>query len=1058
MSFSFNISRITFFLLLLSLESVAQEYSSRYFSMDQGLPQEYIYSIVQDENGYLWLGTGTGVARFDGFDFHTFSIQDSLAGDFVTTSFSNSLGQYFGHMNGDISYYERGVFKKLVPNIEEKTAITHINQSPDGRAWASSFSGELILLSHKNKLPVYEVRDEKTFISTFHFLTTQDLLLGTTRGLFHARISATNEVEIIFHYKEIPPDKVQSIISRRETEDFYIATQNEGIYLISFKGANPKTSRIDNDIEAWMSNIQTIYEDSRKNLWVGTFGFGLIKATLNPKGELEIVQSSHSDNRDDIENVKAIFEDREENIWIGNYGEGLIQLTRKTIFTETFDAENYGNSVLAIASDKNNYWLGTPKGLIQIAKNDKSIVNFYSSEEFFQAEVTALFNKDEEDIFIGTSWNGVFKLNKNEGKIELVNYADGNLEKSVSTLTGSGDIIWIGTQKGVSEVNTTNGNIKWYTIRTAGLPHNYVNQLFLDSKSRLWIATSSSELCYLINGEMKKLIIPASNGGSVIYSLSEDLNNNIWAGTQGGGIYFIQQDSIMNLTQKEGLFSDYCYALAHDKKGFIWIGHRNGYSKVNVNTLSIKAISRINADNIDFDFNKNASHSDAEGVLYLGHNAGMLRYHPDRESLKFPPPKLNISAIRVNNINYPVADRIVLKPGRYKIQFEFIGISHKAPELVQYQYLLEGYDDDWSEISSVNEATFPRLSEGRFTFRVNASSGDGVITDSPTEVTIVIKAPVWKQAWFYALVSIIVILLIYGYIKRREYKLTKEKRVLEQKVQERTIEIENQKNEIQKQRDLIELKNKDITDSIKYASRIQSAIIPPPDLLNKYFPEHFIINKPRDIVSGDFIWFAEKNDKIVVTVTDCTGHGVPGAIMSMLGISSLNEIVNNHKVLKANKILEQLREKVITSLNQQNLNYPTYDGMSLSLCVIDKDKKTLEYAGAYNNLLYYTNYEQKILYADRIPIGVSYHNEKNYKTQKIILQPGDIIYMYSDGYQDQFGGENDKKFTSRRLKNTFFTVHQLPMADQKQILEETLSDWMNGHEQTDDITIMGIRF
>lgn len=1059
MSAQFHIKYFLLLFIFIPLRIFSQEYISTSYSTEQGLPQEYIYSILQDSSGYLWIGTGAGVASFNGFEFKKYTVNDSLADDFVTAGFSTSKGQFFGHMSGDISVFSNGKFEKIIPEIVGKSAITSIAQGPDGRIWASSFSSGLILLSHKTRLPIYKIRDDRMLIASFYFLTTQDILIGSTRGLYHGKLTSTNEIEIIYHYKDIPEDKIQSIVKRKDAEGFYVATQNEGIYYLSFKDSNPEISRIDSKIEAWISNVQTIFEDSRQNLWIGTFGYGMVKTQLNPRGELELLQDFNSELTEGVQNVKTIFEDREENIWIGNYGEGLIRLKYKTYFSEEFDAEEYGNNILTIHSGNKYRWLGTEKGLIEIDRATSEVLNFYSSEELSSGKITSLYSENDKVLYIGTEWNGVIALGVESGRTEILKYTDGNLEKGVKIITGSDNYLWIGTQKGLCEIDKHTLETKWYTIQTAGLPHNTINHLYFDSKERLWIATQSSVLCYLEDKELTKVNIPSGNGTGILYSIVEDTANNIWIGTQGNGVYFIQPDSIMNLTTNEGLLSDYCYSLISDKKGCVWIGHRKGLSKLNTYTLSVKAISKINSKPIDYDFNPNSSEEDNEGVIWFGHNKGLLQYRPALENLKNPPPKLAITRIKINDTQTTtVEERLVLKPGRYKIQFEFIGVSLKSPDLVKYQYMLEGYDDDWSDIDYENTASYQRLIEGRYRFKVNAASGDGIITPNPVEVTIIIKAPVWKQAWFYMVLLLILVLLIYGYIKRREYKLNEEKRILEQRVQERTREIQRQKNEIQNQRDVIELKNKDITDSIRYASRIQSAIMPPADLLNDLLSEHFIINKPRDIVSGDFIWFAEKNDKIVVTVTDCTGHGVPGAIMSMLGISSLNEIVSKLRVLKANIILDELRDKVISALNQQNRENPTYDGMSLSLIVIDKKKKYFEYAGAYNNLIYYSDYEQKILYADRIPIGVSYMNEKKYKSQKVEYKSGDILYLYSDGYQDQFGGANDKKFTSRRLKQTFFTIHQLPLSDQKKILEETLSDWMQEKEQTDDITIMGIRF
>lgn len=1054
---SFQIRTALLFQFLLILNLGAQEYISTFYTTQQGLPQEYIYAVDQDTNGYLWVGTGGGVSRFDGFGFKNYTITDSLADDFVTAVLSDKENMYLGHMNGDISLFSNGIFRKIIPDIEDKSAITGISYGVDGQVWASTFSSGLILLSNKTQLPVYKIKGERLPIVSFKFLTGQDLLIGSSRGLYHGRLTTTNEIEIIYHYKEIPDDKVQNIIDKHGEKGFYIATQNEGIFHFSNKEVNPHITSIDTQIEPWVGNIQTIFEDSRQNLWIGTFGYGLFKTKPDAKGNLHLINSFESGPVSKIQNIKTIYEDNEENIWLGNYGGGLVRLKHKVYFFDEFEESIYGSNVQAVCIDDNYRWVGTNKGLIKIGRNDGNILDFYNNERLSIGKITALYTDNNQVLYIGTEWDGLVVMGVESGKIKKLEYATGNLEKSITSIVGERNKLWFGTQKGVCEFDKRTFKKKWYTIQTIGLPHNSISQLYFDSFKRLWITTPTSTLCYLQEGKLEKINLSNESGGAIFQSVTQDSAQTIWAGTQGNGVFAIFADSVMNIKASEGLFSDYCYSLTSDKNGNIWIGHRKGLSRLNTNSLAVQAISGINSQEFNFDFNPNASFTDSKGVLWIGHSKGLMQYHPELENVKKYPPKLDITALRVNDADHEILNRLILKPGKYKIQIEYIGVSLKAPEQVKYQYMLQGYDDDWSQITSKNSVTYQRLSEGRYKFILNAESGDGITTIKPTEISIIIKAPVWKQAWFYVVLMVIVVLLVYGYIKRREYKLNEEKGILEQRVQERTLEIQRQKNEIQEQRDLIELKNTDITDSIKYARTIQSAIVPPVALLDNMLPEHFIINKPRDIVSGDFIWFAEKKEKIVITVTDCTGHGVPGAIMSMLGVSALNEIVNGRNITRANLILDALREKVVDTFSQKQSDSITFDGMSLSLVVINMRSHTFEFAGAYNNLLYYSNCEQKILYADRIPVGASYVEDVKFKSQKLEYKPGDVIYLYSDGYQDQFGGDNDKKFSSRRLRQTLFTVHQLPMPDQKQILVETLDEWKGDREQTDDITILGIR-
>ncbi len=248
---------------------------------------------------------------------------------------------------------------------------------------------------------------------------------------------------------------------------------------------------------------------------------------------------------------------------------------------------------------------------------------------------------------------------------------------------------------------------------------------------------------------------------------------------------------------------------------------------------------------------------------------------------------------------------------------------------------------------------------------------------------------------------------------------------------------------------------KDIDDSIQYASRIQTAVLPSANILNDYVQDHFILFKPRDVVSGDFYWMKEKDDKLVFVAADCTGHGVPGAFMSMLGVSFLNEIVNKDDVTTASAILNELRYLVKSTLSHSREEKA--DGMDLSLVVIDKKNMKMQFAGAYNHLYLFRDNELQITKADRMPIGNYIGKEKQFTNHELDLRKDDTFYLLSDGYPDQFDRFSKKKFSIKRLKEVFSEIHSLPMEKQKEYLEDTFYDWKGDHWQMDDVLLAGIR-
>lgn len=301
---------------------------------------------------------------------------------------------------------------------------------------------------------------------------------------------------------------------------------------------------------------------------------------------------------------------------------------------------------------------------------------------------------------------------------------------------------------------------------------------------------------------------------------------------------------------------------------------------------------------------------------------------------------------------------------------------------------------------------------------------------------------------------------------------------LEKKVRERTAEISQQKEEIEAQRDQIEIQRDEmmetnrnlqvaykaieeqksnIEDSIHYAKRIQTAILPSSSQLNEVIRKHFVLYKPKDIVSGDFYWAAKKNKRSVVVVADCTGHGVPGAFMSLIGNTLLNKIVNENGITDPAEILNQLRDEIIKSLKQTGNDLESKDGMDVVVCSFDEDMRSVEFAGANNPLYLVRNNELLITKGDKQPVGYFIGGHKPFNNHKIKLEAGDHLYMFTDGYQDQFGGEYDRKFMVRNFKKLIVEINQKSLQEQKEQLVNTMENWMVRTKQIDDMLIMGIR-
>lgn len=318
------------------------------------------------------------------------------------------------------------------------------------------------------------------------------------------------------------------------------------------------------------------------------------------------------------------------------------------------------------------------------------------------------------------------------------------------------------------------------------------------------------------------------------------------------------------------------------------------------------------------------------------------------------------------------------------------------------------------------------------------------------------------------LVFLITFILRRLQITRRQKRIIEEKNIL---LNEKNEEISAQSEEIASQRDNLEVMNteitlqrdkiaaqhNEITASINYASRIQRAILPSQEVLGKIFPEFFVLYRPCQIVSGDFYWFKQVKNIVYIVAADCTGHGIPGAFMSMLGLSLLNETISPRDVNPPHETLNELRKRLKKTLHQTGEKGEQQDGMDIALCMIDLETKTVQFSGAYNPFFLIRNNELTIVKGDRMPIGVYPRDNESFTVKEIQLQPNDTFYIFSDGYVAQNGDEKNEKFKLSRFKDALLSIQDKPMLEQKEILENTFDRWKGNQDQVDDILVVGVR-
>lgn len=457
----------------------------------------------------------------------------------------------------------------------------------------------------------------------------------------------------------------------------------------------------------------------------------------------------------------------------------------------------------------------------------------------------------------------------------------------------------------------------------------------------------------------------------------------------------------------------------------------------------------------------NALLPEADGIAWFGGSGGLYRFDENYEPDLSKP--FNVYIRSVSRIEgellyggaYSDENNVqsMIQTGRWKLslpyrenslEFLFSAQPGEDEEFNKYSFFLEGNDSRWSDWTGDSKKEYTNLHEGAYTFHIKAMNIYGQESNEAT-YEFVILAPWFRTVWAYIAYLVLAILIVYAIV-------TVYTRRLRAIIRERTAEVVAQK-------EVIEQKNDELMDSIQYAEKIQRALIPPEDDLAELDLDGFILFKPLNIVSGDFYWMGKKNGVIITIAADCTGHGVPGAFMSMLGVAFLNNIIGAKGIVSADAILNELRAEVISALKQKGHAGEQKDGMDLALHVLDLEHMNLEFAGANNPLIIIRDQEIIQLKADRMPIGIHERADQPFQKQEMALKKGDVLYTFSDGFQDQFGGPKNKKFMVKRLKELFLEIHREPMSRQKEILDQTFHDWTVPYDahQIDDVIVIGIR-
>ncbi len=1066
------------------LNALYQTYQSGYFPFvfygsEQGLPQEDIMCIYQDDEGYIWFGTHSGAIKFNGRTMVTYNEELGLKSNVVFDIAQDSKKRiYLATLNGvtciDVSggisnffigvpvkhiyvddkdnkyfYGDKGLYLLSANNQQTRlnmkipalpTLINAIAQKKSGRnTFVASPDGLFVIdserqfskISDKNCYCVFIDEDGLIWLSASDGVYTGNSSQFLRGNIDSLRINSKVSIPLRSRIHTIKQNKDGSIFFLSDFEAFQIFSLTQ------------TAIKYDQDIGLKNLKLLSFLEDKEDNYWFG-FSGGIQKLTNRSLRNLypEVIDSY----------LNNIEEDNSGRVWMA-FNNKIFYYHQDLV---DFSDRLGGKGLPYVMAN-------TPDGNIFIANSvgcavfDCKTLNKISELKFKNKiyNLKGVFISHDGGIFLLSGVEGVVYRLENP---ETQPIAIGNAYTSlVSQITEFQNMVIGGNSTGLVKFN----GLTFEEI----LPTPSAVLGLAAKGDRLWLGLEDGLAYYTDNGTCKKLEIP---------SLPDNAVNSI--------------------------------RLSRDKE-HLWLGTNRGFCYYNIEENKVEFIVNTNDGLTGNEIVTNGLLLNSKGVLYVATFHGVSVFDLRKENSNKTVPQCRMENIYLNgSVISKKENKFAADENNFV--FELAGLSFKDEAAITYEFYMKGLDNDYVASSGKeHRASYQNLPPGKYDFIYRAKGKDGIWCYSSSYKFEIFK-PFYRKWWFIAIMFLGTLAVIISTMKVREARLKRQNEELERIVSERTSEIQKQKEaielknseleiqreEILTQRDAIEEKNatlekqkseilsqkdelevqkniatqqrdeiahhqKEIMDSIYYAKRIQTAIMPKDDSIGKILPEHFVLFRPRDIVSGDFYYFKHINHYAVFVAADCTGHGVPGAFMSMLGSAYLNEIVvNNQDELNSGRILDALRESIIESLQQTGRVDEAKDGMDIAMCILDLDTKMIQYSGAFNPMFLIRDGELEEYRADRMPIGIHDYIDIGFTTYDIEVQKGDVIYIFSDGYASQFGGKSGKKFMSSRMKKLLTEISVQPLDEQKEILNDKIEAWMGTqYDQVDDILVIGFK-
>jgi ligand-binding sensor domain-containing protein/serine phosphatase RsbU (regulator of sigma subunit) len=1021
--------------------AVSQDFYFEQISIEEGLSNEKVYCVFEDLDHFVWLGTKFGVSIYDGQHIQNLSVNDGLATGGVKSIVQDRFGDmYFGHYDGGLSHYN-GSYS----SIDTLPITNHIYDFLEHHdfLWIATTGNGLFRVPLSPDKRSWDFSRAKQFLGkdglsdrVFDALALQDgsLVFVTDVGL--KQYNPNTELFINFKEEIIPGYFQITRVYQAKDGRLFIGTYNGGLYILDLKTDTIRF--IDKKFGLPNNFIMDITEGENGVIWIATFGGGVVNYTHD---KLQVFDASNGFPDQKVQSLLVSFQGL---LLAGTDATGL-QIFKGSQFinyNELGIMDERGAD--AIKWKENHLFVGSEKGLIQFALDMDDGRSILEENIAVPNLPVRYLEQDQKDgLWLAGELDGVYHYSTATKKLVSVQALNPyfRLNRITALEVDTEGKLWIGTLEGLLRYDPETNEVERLSQEN-GINRNHISAIFA-SKERIWVGSRQSQqgINYIQGKTVFQLPLPMVLTPTCFF----ENGNEVWIGTENQGIFVVQDDSLAGIhTTDEGLISNHIAFISKDKNGDIWVGSQKGISILDKASGKFwtgygnrQGFEGMDCLQESFDF-------DSHGDLWIGTSRGFLKNTIDHRRKPIGIIKPLISSLKINGEQY-VGDLTSFAFKQNDLEFKLNAVDLYAPEKLRWSYKVNGITNQWEQFKGDKSLNLFALQPGSYSLELSIFDSNGATYTLSQPFNWIINPP-WYRTWWAILIFLLLLLgLTYGYIKYREQNLKREKRILEQRVEERTHLVMLKNNQL-------EQKNQDITDSLHYASGIQEAVLPELDELRS---NGFIYYKPKDIVSGDFYFIANSMGSLYICAADCTGHGVPGALLSIMGVNLMDSILKQNPRILPDHFLDLLNLAVSDTLRQDE-SHGLNDGMDLALVKIDFSSETLYYAGAFNALYLIRNHELMEYKADRFSIGSGkYSKDRTYNLKKISYQNGDRMYIFSDGLADQFGGPIAKKLKSSGLKKLLLEIQSKPIDGQKKEIESFMREWKGDEEQIDDMLLIG---